>query len=220
MGCLRGGFDVWVLLWLQSTSAISAELPTEYSCLWFYQCTSLHRLVIMVHAVNNSVISKFSWLGEGLAVAGVFHGIHLTLFSWLCSFFPWWNHRYGVSMQKSPCGAAALPDSSCLPAMVSMPFLHRDTQARISSGEAAGDQGVQAETLNWHASMALHHPSKITPMARSSHHKGLAGCLLMFISTGGSPGNQPEGWSKGCCLGQVMQNWCNGSSTEKQHVQI
>lgn len=34
----------------------------------------------MVHAVN-SVISKFSWLGEGLAVAGVFHGIHLTLFS-------------------------------------------------------------------------------------------------------------------------------------------
>lgn len=34
------------------------------------------------------------------------------------------------------------------PAMLSMPFLHRETQARISSGEAAGDQGVQAETLN------------------------------------------------------------------------
>lgn len=48
-------------------------LPTEYSSLWLYRCTSLHRLIIMVHAVNNSVISKFSWLGEGLAVAGVFH---------------------------------------------------------------------------------------------------------------------------------------------------
>lgn len=51
-------------------------------------------------------------------------------------------------MQKSPCGPAALPDSSCLPAMVSMPFLHRETQVHISSGEAAGDQGIQAETLN------------------------------------------------------------------------
>lgn len=27
-------------------------LPTEYACLWLYRCTSLLRLIIMVHAVN------------------------------------------------------------------------------------------------------------------------------------------------------------------------
>lgn len=97
-------------------------LPTEYSCVWFCRCASFRRLIVTVHAVNISVMSKSSCLGEGLAVAGVFHGIHLMLFFMIIFLFSpiepqIWSFTAEKSNAKNP---TAPPDSSSLLAVVSV----------------------------------------------------------------------------------------------------
>lgn len=79
MGCLRGGCEVWVL-WGCGAGRRLARAGHGCRPNIFITGLSVHfSSQTHHHALNNTVISKFPWSGEGLAAAGVVHGIHLIL---------------------------------------------------------------------------------------------------------------------------------------------